>query len=290
MNAETEHMHTQRVSIIVTKTCTLKCRLCGALAPYVGNYNPTIDFIKREVDAFFRVADRTGIVDISGGEPFLCGGNGKSLLGEILLYLCDSYPDRFDRLRIFTNGTIVPGDALCEAFRVIAAKKPFSVTVDDYGRHSPNVEAVARALRRCGTDFSIRDYSKDVHCDGWVDLRDLSEKHDPKAARELYRKCAIPQKLGCCLELLDGIMTPCSVAAARYLCGEIDRDSDDVIDLFMEPEKARGKLGKILTAEQFDSCRHCNGGLAEDSRRFLPAEQATQSEISEWKSRYAMRI
>lgn len=282
-------MQTQRVSIIVTKTCTLECRLCGALAPYVNNYNPTGEYLKGEIDAFFNIVRKTGIVDISGGEPFLCGGNSNFSLGEVLPHLCDLYAGRFERIRIFTNGTVVPGDALCDVFRYVAKRAPFDIVIDDYGKNSPKVEAVAGKLRRHEIDFTIRDYAKDIHCDGWVDLRDISRKHDLRGARELFLKCAIPQKLGCCLELLHGIMTPCSVVAARYLCGQIDAGSDDVVDLSMEPAKAKEKLQNILSAEHFDSCRYCDGGMAADSRRFVPAEQAAREEIAQWRKTHPMR-
>jgi hypothetical protein len=282
-------IQTQRVSIIITKRCTLKCKLCGALAPYVENYHPAFDFIKSEVDAFFRIVQRTGIIDISGGEPFIRGNKDDFALGDLLIYLCDTYNDKFDRVRIFTNGTVVPGNALCEVFRTISKKMKFNITIDNYGKHSPKVNVIADKLKSYEVAYDVRDYSDALHCGGWVDLLDITRKHDPASARELYQKCAIPQKLGCCLELMDGILSPCSVAASRYLCGEIGKDSNDIIDLFADLTETRNKLVEILNAEQFDSCQYCNGGMADDSPRYIPAEQATTDEIDVWKAQYKMR-
>lgn len=285
-----EKLQTQRVSIIVTKRCTLKCKLCGALAPYIESYHPTIDFLKSEVDAFFRIVDQTGIIDISGGEPLMRGLENDFALGEILLYLTDHYSDKFERVRIFTNGTIIPSDKLCEVFKKVSDKKPFSLTIDDYGKHSPNVDQIAKKLSLYGIDYNARDYINDIHCGGWVDLRDISITNNEATAKELFVNCAIPQKLGCCLEILDGIISPCSVAAARYICGKAGKDDNDIVDLFEDPAKAKEKLNTILTAECFTSCFSCNGGMSDDSQRFIPAEQATSTEIDELRSKYCMRL
>lgn len=284
-------IETQRVSIIVTKKCTLKCKLCGALAPYIENYHPSVEFLKKEIDAFFQIVDQTGIIDISGGEPMLRTTVSDFALGDILRYMVEEYGDRYNKLRIFTNGTIIPNSEICKVFHEISLKKPFSITVDHYGMHSPHVEAIADRLFEYKIEYNIRDYSRDIHCGGWVDLRDISLKHpDPQNAKALFSKCAIPQKLGCCLELMDGILSPCSVAASRYLCGEADKTDADILDLFSDSTQMRKKLHQILTAEYFPSCHYCVGGLSDDSQRVIPAEQATNEEIAAWKHAYNMRL
>lgn len=286
-----QKLQTQRVSFIVSKRCTLKCKLCGALSPYIKSYHPTADFLRSEVDAFFRIVDHTGIIDISGGEPLMRGTDADFALGEILLYLSEYYFNKFERLRIFTNGTIVPSDELCDVFKKVSYKKPFNITIDDYGEHSPNVDKIADKLFVYGIDYTVRDYINDIHCGGWVDLLDISLSHDEAIAKELFSKCAIPQKLGCCLEVLDGIISPCSVAAARYICGKAEKDDNDIIDLFEEdPVKAQKKLIKVMTSECFASCFSCNGGMSDDSQRFIPAEQATTEDVKELQSKYSMRL
>lgn len=289
--SEKQPIETQRVSVIVTKRCTLKCKLCGALSPYIENYHPTIDFLRREVDAFFRIVDKTGIIDISGGEPMLRANSTDFVLGELLQYLADHYSGRFEHLRIFTNGTVVPGQEICNLISHINKKQSFSITVDHYGKYSAQVKETVKRLKDAQIDFVVRDYFNDVHCGGWVDLRDISLKNpESEQAKKLYEKCAIPQKLGCCLELMDGIMSPCSVAAARYLCGESEKDEADIIDLFDDERKMQEKLRMLLSADCFPSCHYCVGGLSDDSIRVTPAEQATAGDIQAWKEQYNMRV
>lgn len=285
-----EQFITQRVSLIVSKRCTLKCKLCGALAPYIENYHPDVAFLKAEVDAFFKIVDKTGIVDISGGEPFMRGTSQDFALGEIILYLSREYQNRFEHLRIFTNATVVPTKELCQAFREVSDSVSFSITIDDYGVHSPKVREISELLKEFQIRHDIRDYSSEIHCGGWVDLRDISNNHDHATAKELYEQCAIPQKLGCCLEMLDGILSPCSVAASRYICGKAEKQDPDIVDLFMDTELAKEKLKTILQSECFTSCHFCNGGMADDSPRYLPAEQASEEEIIEFKKNHKMRL
>lgn len=281
----------QRVSLIVTKKCTLKCKLCGALAPYVENYHPSIDFLKAEIDSFFSVVARVNIIDISGGEPMMRAIPSDFTLGEILMYITEHYSGKFEHLRVFTNGTIIPGKEICDVFQMVSSRTSFSITIDNYGKYSPNTQKIAECLANAGIRYDIRDYSEDIHCGGWVDLRDITLKHpEEEAAKRLFSKCAIPQKLGCCLELMDGIISPCSVAAARYLCGEAEKEDSDIVDMFAEREEIYSKLNNILNAEYFSSCHYCVGGLADDSERVVPAEQATNEEIHEWKRKYNMRV
>ena len=122
-----------------------------------------------------------------------------------------------------------------------------------------------------------------------MDQRDIAYKNrDLNDDIALFGKCAIPQKLGCCLELLNGIISPCSVAAARYICGDTDKTGDDIIDLNDDKIKMRKKLHGLLTAKMFESCRYCDGGLSDDARRFVPAEQATMEDIVSFKKRHKM--
>lgn len=288
--SHTQALQVQRVSLIVSKKCTLKCKLCGALSPYIKSYHPEFTFLKNEIDAFFRIVDTTGIIDISGGEPLMRGTDSDFVLGETVQYLAHTYPEKFSRLRLFTNGTIIPSDRLCDVFKEVSVKKPFSITIDDYGKHSPHVSGIADKLAAYNIDFVIRDYIHDIHCGGWVDLRDISLKNSEEEAKKIFSKCAIPQKLGCCLELLDGILSPCSVAATRYLCGMAEKNDDDIIDLYADTAEMQEKLNKILSSSCFVSCFYCDGGMSEDSKRCIPAEQADVSDIEKWHQQYSMRF
>ena len=107
----------------------------------------------------------------------------------------------------------------------------------------------------------------------------------------MYASCAVPQQLGCCLELLDGMMSPCSVAAARYICGAADKTDADIIDLFSEDKDgARDKLARILSADCFRSCYYCAAGLSDNVPRYRPAEQASIDEIKQFRSNHLMRL
>ena len=284
-------LQVQRVSLIVTKKCTLKCKLCGALAPYVEHYHPNVDYLKSEIDSFFDVVEKVNIIDISGGEPMIRTSHSDFALGEILLYITECYKGRFEHLRVFTNGTIVPGKEISDVFRLVSERTSFSITIDNYGKYSPKTQEIADCLKEANVRYDIRDYSNDIHCGGWVDLRDISLKYpEVEDAKRLFSKCAIPQKLGCCLELMDGIISPCSVAAGRYLCGKAEKEDKDIVDLFAGREEVYKKLKDILCAEYFPSCHYCVGGLSDDSERVVPAEQATNEDILEWKQKYDMRM
>jgi hypothetical protein len=260
--------------------------LCGALSPYIKNYSPDFQFIKKQVDSFFDIIGYVGVIDISGGEPL----SVQDLLCDLLNLLGSHYKNRYNKVRIFTNGTIVPNDKLCE---IMSTTPNFYVTLDDYGIHSTKLKQIAAKLKNYDVDFIIRDYAEEIHCGGWVDLLDMSLKNNDDEAQILYKNCAIPQKCGCCLELFNGICTPCSVVAARYICGEIDAASEDIIDLSADTDEMYTKLQNLISIDRqhaFESCRYCNGGMCDSSKRFKPAQQAAKSEIEQFISKYSMRM
>jgi hypothetical protein len=287
-----EFIQTQRTVILITLSCTLKCRLCGALSPYVINYHPKFETLKCDMDAFFCIVDKTGIIDISGGEPFLCGLDDHFTLGEVLDYLCKKYIDKFEKIRIFSNGTLLPSNRLCEVFRKIASMKPLYILFDDYGHPLAQIKEIANKLDKYNIEYSVRDYANNIYCNGWIDVRDTSLKHTKEAAKELYENCAISKHLGSYQTLINGVMSCCcSTSTNRYLYSELDKDSEDIIDLYGNVEQMRKKLVDILTLNQsFSSCAYCAGGYSSKAERFTPAEQTTREEIEEWRKNHKTRI
>jgi hypothetical protein len=239
--------------------------------------------LKSDIDSFFRIVDKTITIEISGGEPFICTTKKNFSLGQVLDYICHKYPTRFDKIRIFTNGTIPPNDDICEVFQRI--NKPLHILIDDYGILPEKLLETVEKLKSIGLSHSIRDYKNDLHCEGWIDFINVSLKHDKTAANEVFNKCAVSKHLGAYNSIIDGMLAVCCpIPVNRYLHGEIEKDHVDVIDLHGDKEKMRKKLASIIDAKQpFDSCSYCSGGYSKDSERFIPAQQATENEISEYR-------
>jgi hypothetical protein len=290
-----EYIETKKFGILITLNCSLKCKRCSVLVPYLKKkYDPPIELLRDSLDAYFKIVNKTGTIDISGGETFLCGTKSNFRLGEILEYLTATYSGRYDRIRIFTNGTTVPSDELCEVFKKISDVKPLLIVIDDYGVNSTKIDEIAEKLKHYDITPDIRDYSsKSLHCDGWVDLKPSKEKLRSKEQTKIqYSKCAWPRLLGGNQIIFDGAIFLCLLPISRYLSGMIDKSHEDIIDLLggESIEALREKQMAYLTFEEpIDSCGHCRHGLCEDAERFMPAEQATAEDIEQWVSSHDMR-
>lgn len=279
----------ERFCFPVTFRCNLNCKLCAEHAPYAERpYHPTLKFLKEEVDQLFALVEYIGKFDITGGEPFL-----RNDLADILNYLHMNYRQKIGMVRVTTNGTLLPPEGFLQA--MVNWKKCAYVIVDHYAV-SKQCKAVYKQLQDVGIPSELRDYSDDIHCDGWVDYGDLSLKHTREEAKDLFKKCLVP-KLGFFTCMVNGILFPCARARLLY-----EKFINNVgVDLFDPELTVQGKKARMCSLldgkEVVDACRFCNG-LCEDSPRFLPAEQLNVSrkearkrmEYEDWRLDYGKMV
>lgn len=261
--------HALKVGIITTHVCTLKCALCSErTSQYKERYNPTLDFLKQEIDALFEIFDFILKFEITGGEALV-----RKDLDEVLNYLL-KYKKQFGRIRLLSNGTIIPND------KVVSALKQFGrqadVLIDDYGNNiSVNAQAAVDKLRSNGILCIHRKQdAENLHCGGWVDFGDLTLKHSQEEAEKLFSKCLVPKKIGggVCVGR-DGLISTCRVVEQCRYFGIVD-NPDEYLSVFEDSsvEEKRQKLLGLFDKKSYDACRYCNG-FCEDSVRFVPAEQ-----------------
>lgn len=278
----------ERFCFPVTFRCNLNCKLCAEHSPYNKKpYHPSLKELKTQMDELFRIVTHIGKFDITGGEPFL-----RKDLPEVISYLHDNYYSQIDMVRVTTNGTLLPPNG----FLKIASKwsDRIYVIVDNYPVSNKS-EKVYKQLQAAGVPGERRDYSEDLHCDGWVDYGDLSLKHSREEAEKLFHKCMIP-KLGFFTCMSNGHIYPC--AKARLLHEHfISSISMNMFDPELSCSGKKARMQALMGEEVIDACRYCNG-LCEDSPRFPPAEQIDISgkepqlimEPEEWRVQYGKVI
>ena len=103
----------KRFCFPVTLRCNLRCKLCAERAPYYKDpYHPDLLGLTAQIDALFRTADGIDLFDLTGGEPLL-----RTDLHRLVQYLRERYGQRIERLRLTTNGTLLPGEPLLESLK-----------------------------------------------------------------------------------------------------------------------------------------------------------------------------
>lgn len=267
---ETGEVFLLKTCLIVTHRCTLKCKLCAErTAYYQKRYHPELAFLREEIDRYFELVHYTMKFDVSGGEPFL-----RLDLHQIMEHLLQ-YRKQFGRVRINTNGTLLPSDALIDVLK--AYDMQADILIDHYGDElSKKAMEIAEKLEKNNISYILRRQdAAHLHCGGWVDFGDLTKKHTVEEAKELFAKCAISNKIGFGFRMKEGVMSPCAVSAQCVEFGKTAPDPNEYVDLFDETiglEDKRRKLEAIFNLKSLKACRYCNG-MCVDSIRYVPAEQ-----------------
>lgn len=267
----------RQTAIIPSLYCNLNCKLCASAAPcYSKAASTPIDRLLKIIDRYFQVVPYVEKLAVSGGEPLLYPN-----LPEVLSAI-EPHLSQTGSVEIITNGTIVPSGEVLEAAGQLGDK--FRFMIDNYGETlSKKVPQIECALELAGIHYMTRNYTNEnPHCGGWVDFGDLTEQKHPsrEAAKRLYAKCAYPQKMGFCFNVVDGVMYPCSPVRRCRELGVIDEPGDyvELLDSGLSIEDQRRKIQSIYHGDSLAACAYCSG-LCDDSLRFIPAEQWAPEEV-----------
>ncbi len=268
-NEETGEFRLLRMGMVLTHRCTLKCKLCSERVPFMKEkYNPSLDDLIKQVDKYFETVDYTNKIEVSGGEVFMY----KDFLG--FLEHLFTFRNKFGLIRIITNATIMPTEELIQVMKKYG--EAIDVLIDNYGADlSTKTYDMESVLKENNIKAIIRNYHKDdAYMDGWVDFGDLKKINNLEEAKELFSKCAVPQKIGYCFRLIDGKMDPCQVVRQAINLGDAEDTPGEYIDLFDGKTKAEQnrKFIDIMNRDVFTACMYCKG-VCDDSKRYIPAEQ-----------------
>lgn len=271
-----------RISLDVTHRCNLKCKLCAAHVPYFKTvWHPTYEYLVQTVDKMFELIPQLDKLVIAGGEPLL-----RKDLADFFNYLYKYKDCVNNRVEIITNGSILPSKELLEVCRKFKKTESQGIyfIVDNYGPElSPRLYEIGKLLEEYDIPHELRDYYKDLHCDGWVDFGNFDKERTPEEGRKTFQKCAFPKQLNFCIKIFDGRIDPCAQSLHCMRKGLFDEPSE-YIQLFDDTpiEEKRKKLLSWYNLSELTACRYCNG-MCEDSQRFQPAEQLSQSELKSIK-------
>jgi len=271
-----------RLNFWVNTRCNLHCKLCGSGIPYFKDSavkDMGIDEFIKMARVIFGNSIGEGIVDsaksieINGGEPLL-NRDLPSIVEETL-----KYADRFEKIRITTNGTIPLSNELLAVLK--NSKGKTALYLSDYGSLSKKSTEIKETLASNGIEcISTKYYGENMHYGGWVDFgRYEARNRSIEQIGMVYKNCPLGKTGGGCWPLWNGQMHICS----RSLCGtqqgtipsKSGKDYLDIFDTNTDVSEKRGILLKIMNAEFITACDYCSGdfGTTDLGKRRDPAEQ-----------------
>lgn len=260
-----------KFSLIILTRCNLKCRLCCEYVPQNQPFaDMTVDDIRRILTALFEVVYRVRTLHLTGGgEPFL-----HPFLGE-LIDTAMEFEDRFDRLMLFTNGTVLLSEPILNVIKQYQNK--LLIQVSRYGVRPETEEKVLEQLQSTGVQLKIEKYyGAEQSFGGWVDFGTWNAHGRTSGELEtVFRNCAVSRDMGGNWRTRTGKVYWCSRAQRG---GELGLLPDgEFVDLFEDtsPEEKRAQFEEIAHKRYLVACDYCSGdqGTCDASRRHPAAEQ-----------------
>lgn len=238
------------VELYITDKCTMRCEACGLFIPYLKKHvDCDIDTLIKTVDLYFAVVDKVIEFRILGGEPFLF-----RMIDKLIENICVSYSSRIGRMKIVSNGTVIPKSS------TLLMMKKFCVEVDisDY----PNELAIKQRNKLVSVMNEYNVSYRLMQMKQWIKIYDnpLESKGLSKAqVINLFHLC----NQGC-RALYNNRLYYCSIDCAAQRAGLIEGDSFDCLDLLRCKHARRNIIDFDLYGPSkgyVSFCCNCNGGL-----------------------------
>lgn len=273
-----EKLKLDRVSCHVTAQCNLKCDKCSAYIPDLARMSLphikyTLEEMKTSFSVYFGMVEYVRMISLSGGEPLLF-----SELPDLVKFLSE-FDNRFEKLEIFTNGTIVPSERL---LTVCKANPKISFLIDHYGPEvSTRVDEIEKVLQENNISYKTRIYyGENAHCGGWHDYGITSgERVTEEIAKLRYTKCfaGINGNMLCTIFGTRLFLCPCSEVGRRI--GAIPLEDTLYMEL-ASPSSIEEKIDQLRQMNQAQlnpACAYCRGiGVYENEPRYTPGKQLAE--------------
>lgn len=242
---KTKRLFTPLLVLITNYSCTLKCKYCSNLVPYIKNKQCfDVDTIQKDITALAKVL-YVNHVQVQGGEPFL-----HPHLDLIIKSLASSGLTR--HINIATNGTISLSDNLIKTLHEYKVK----VRCGNYGLHKQKINQLKQQCKE--NDITLVVLNDRV----WVNLGgiDIQRNNNDTNVQNLYNKCAYKT----CYTLSDGLLTRCARSPTGHLNGLHPFYPKDHTNLRTDSSTLKQRLKLFMADPHFmEACRYCNGANAQ---------------------------
>jgi hypothetical protein len=233
------------VGYILGQICTLKCECCCEGIPFVKNGglvkadNAISDIVKLTDSCEY--LER---LEFIGGEPFIHPELSRILNASLLM-------EKVGYIYIFTNGSIVPSDELCQILKNPRILIHISNYNDEWPQKLPNRMA---DIKSKFLEFGIK-YMFIEHTN-WLDISqfDANRLNDAKLEVE-FAKCFINH----CHRLYNGILYRCPHQFAGIQLNKLNLVEGQCIDIHkLSSQELTDALEVFENVKFLESCRFCS--------------------------------
>ena len=254
--------------------CTLKCKLCCNLIPYLNQVSYNTNEILKDIE-FLVKNSKIRKIQLQGGEPFTHP--------DIIKILDFVSKLKVKNIDLATNGTIKLKEDVLEALK---RNSKIKVRISNYSCTKDLREKFCKVLEEKEIPYRLYDFF--LNDNTWFSTGGVNEERaDDIKVKEIYKNCEDKN----CHTLADGIYTICGkVPAIKELYNDCSYKKYDEIDVrklrkSLNPFKKyilrrylrKFNENKLIYKEQ---CRYCNIS----GEKYPAAEQLTIEDIKTFKN------
>lgn len=233
------------IGVILGQFCTLNCKHCCESIPYYPSSQREFaskESVVNDIKYMAAACKFLTTIEFVGGEPFL-HPHLKDILVEV------SKIPNVGKMHIFTNGTVVPSDELCQ----VLANERFEIMISNYqitlsDKLKENVSATIEKLKRYNVNCLVSRRQ------GWLDFADFSLIcDDEEKVKDRFRNCFVHT----CNRLFKGTLYHCPHEYAGAQLGHFDSNADILHIYDYTTEELAKKFDEYKEKEFFESCKYC---------------------------------
>ena len=234
------------LEVWVGQSCTLKCRDCLHMIPYVSPEIYDVDKLISDCKKIFEMCE-VDFFSIVGGEPF----TNKNLY-KLLDFVgsCDNIKDG----KLITNGSVMPDEKTM--LSIIGLKNKLDVRIDAYPEGEKRAEKFYEKMKFNNVRCTFMRHSV------WAEMRwkwlggERQPLIDSKTSGMLYRGCA----LKACHTMAKGEFTVCPRGITTEAVFGLKKNKFEHVDITHSHNNCFVR-GKIATSIDYrigkDYCRFC---------------------------------
>lgn len=190
-----EKFHCQKIQVWAGETCTLRCKNCSQLFPYIKPKKYDMDKVIEDLKKLLKhiVPEEIHII---GGEPFV-----NKDIGKLIQYVCKVNPGKQNK--VVSNGSIIPDKSVLDILK--ANKEHIYITVSGYDCIRDRQEKFKQIMQendiKCVTVWEDRDW----YFMGGVGDNAIEKIKNPKTLYRNFTACWDKT----CHTIADGELTKC---------------------------------------------------------------------------------
>lgn len=234
----------QMIGYLLSNICTLNCKNCCESVPYmpkdIKRFVPR-ETVLRDIKKMSEACKFLILLEFIGGEPFL-HPELPAILKECLTI------KNIGMIHIFTNGTVVPSDGLCEELR----NERITVYLSNYQvsypeRFKDNVEKTVSKLDQYNVQYFFGKKQN------WMDFHSYESQNEEES--QLHKKfpdCFLHN----CNRLMDGQLYVCPHQYAGIKLGKLANENTIDIHAY-SVEKLAEELERFKEYPYISACKYC---------------------------------